>query len=427
MGGHTMEGLPMPVLRLAHARVALVSLCALLGLAAARPAAADDYAGRLIQIVFPWQSIQAAIDKARPGGFVFVLPGTYHENAAGTNGLQIDKGIHLVGLSNRHKRVVLENAGSQRNGIVAVPSEHYDCMSCHSSLAPPFDLHPGVPTTLPPTPTIYGLTISGITIKDFSNNGLFARGLDGFVFADVHSVNNPNYGIFPVSSKNGLITHSSASGADDSGIWVETSENVRVTHNLVEDNVNGFEVSNSDDIVLEGNVARGNTVGMAILFLPDIFDVRPDARRIVIRGNHLHDNNRPNTAGPGAILATVPPGFGVLHIGVDDSLIEQNLIEHNDFGGVAIVDYCLATLGTEFDCAVDPEVTPGFVLDHEASNNRVTGNVLVGNGTNPDPTSPFAFAASDLGLLTFGDHGNCYADNSFTTFFSLLGVLPPCP
>jgi hypothetical protein len=51
----------------------------------------------------------------------------------------------------------------------------------------------------------------------------------------------------------------------------------------------------------------------------------------------------------------------------------------------------------------------------------------VNNGTNPNPADPFAFTAADLGLLTFGDHGNCYADNVFTTAFSLIGVLPPCP
>ena len=58
---------------------------------------------------------------------------------------------------------------------------------------------------------------------------------------------------------------------------------------------------------------------MAILFLPDIFDVRPDAQRITVRNNHIHDNNKPNTAAPGSILSTVPPGIGILHVGVDDS------------------------------------------------------------------------------------------------------------
>jgi hypothetical protein len=33
---------------------------------------------------------------------------------------------------------------------------------------------------------------------------------------------------------------------------------------------------------------------------------------------------------------------------------------------------------------------------------------------------------SDLGLLTAGDHGNCYAGNVFAKSFSLLGFLPTC-
>jgi parallel beta-helix repeat protein len=399
---------------------------AALGLFAAIPARADDR-GRRLQVVLPGESIQRAIDRASSGGWVLVLPGVYHETADATNGLNITKGINLVGLSTPRKPVVLENAGGQRNGIVAVPAVHTKCMRCHSSLAPPFPLLPGVAAgAAGDAAAIRGVTVRGITIKDFANNGLFTRNVDGFAIVDVHSVGNKNYGIFPVSSKNGVITRSSAVGADDSGIWVETSENVQVTHNLVEGNVNGFEISNSADVLVAHNEIRGNTVGIANLFLPDIFGVRPDASRITIRDNYIHDNNKPNTAREGAILSTVPPGTGILHVGVDDSLITANLVENNDFVGIAVADYCAVVQGGPFDCAVDPEVTPGFVADNEATNNRVVDNILRDNGTNVDPATPFAFAASDLALLTAGDHGNCYAGNVFGTFFSLIGILPAC-
>jgi parallel beta-helix repeat protein len=404
----------------------LVLVAILLGVA--QPAAADGYGGRYLQIVRPSQSIQTAIDRAAEGGWVFVLPGTYRETASDTNGLNITRGVHLVGLSTPKKKVVLENSGGQRNGIVAVPAEHTDCMGCHASMAPPFELLPGVDAgPLSADPVIYGLSISGITIKDFSNNGLFTRNVDGFQFIGVHSVGNKNYGIFPVSSKNGLIAFSSATGADDSGIWIETSENVSAIHNRVEGNVNGFEVSNSDDILLAHNEALGNSVGMAILFLPDIFDVRPDTQRITVRNNHIHDNNKVNTARPGSILSTVPSGIGILHLGADDSLITKNVVENHDFIGIGVVDYCLVVLGGPFDCSVDPDITPGFVLDHAASNNQVIENLLVDNGTNTDPSNPFAFAASDLALVTAADEGNCYEGNIFATFFSTLGILPPCP
>ncbi len=309
-----------------------------------------------------------------------IRPGVYRETADATNGLHITRSIHLVGLSSHGKKVVLENSGGQKNAIVAVPADHTNCMGCHSSLAPPFPRLAGVKSD-PPSSTY--------AIRD-------------------------------------LITRSSATGSDDSGTWVETSENVKVTHNLVEGNVNGFEISNNQDILIANDEVRGNTVGIAAFFLPDIFGVRPYARRYTIRDNHVHDNNKPNTATPDAILSVVPPGTGILHIGVDDSRISGNLVENNDYIGIAVVDYCAVVQGGPFDCAIDPTVTPGFVALSEATNNTIEDNVLHANGLSPDPASPFAFAASDLGLLTAGDHGNCYAGNVYSTFFSLIGALPPC-
>jgi parallel beta-helix repeat protein len=293
-------------------------------------------------------------------------------------------------------------------------------------MAPPFDLLPGVEPGLPdPQPLLYDIEVRGITIDGFRNNGLFTERVDRFRIEDVRSINNQNYGIFPTLSRNGVITRSYASGSDDSGIWVETSEKVRVTHNLVEDNVNGFEVSNSDDILLAYNEMRNNTVGAAILLLPDIFDDRPGAKRISLRSNWIHDNNKPNTAAPGSILAEVPSGTGVLYLGVDDSLIARNRIENNDFAGIGIADYCLVVFGTPFACTTDPTVTPEFFEDHTASNNTVLDNILVNNGTNPPP-GQFADFAADIGLVTLGDHGNCFLRNIFDTFTSVIEVLPAC-
>jgi parallel beta-helix repeat protein len=361
--------------------------------------------GQLVRhtiVVSPGDSIQEAIDRAQPGTRI------YGQRATG-------------------KRVIFENAGNQRNGIVVVPEDRVDCMSCHSDLAPPFPIHPGVePGLKMREPMMTGFEIRNITIRGFRNNGLFTENVDGFKIINVESVDNRNYGIFPTLSKNGLITHSKATGSDeDSGIWVETSENVVVVHNYVAENVNGIEVSNSDDILVAHNEAENNTIGAAILLLPDIFDDRPGAKRIDLRDNDIHDNNKENTARPGSILSFIPRGIGALYVGVDDSLVSRNRIEDNDFVGIAIVDYCLPFVGTPFDCALDPSVTPEFLADQAAENNSVVENVLVNNGTNPDP-GPFAPFAADLTLLTLGDHNNCFQNNIYTTEFSTLGVLPPC-
>ena len=48
------------------------------------------------------------------------------------------------------------------------------------------------------------------------------------------------------------------------------------------------------------------------------------------------------------------------------------------------------------------------------------------NGTNADPKHPFAFAASDVTLISL-ETSDCYADNAFTTFFSRIGFPPARP
>jgi len=396
-------------------------------------------------VVKPGQSIQEAIDRAQEGTRIFVHGGVYEEPCNPTNALNITKsGIHLVGQSNKNKRVIIRSTNGQRNGIVIRPPEvpaamqpdrpgseplkSTDCMGCHTDMGPPFPLHPDVPVLIPTDddPWIYDIVIESITIQGFRNNGLNTEHVDGFVFDDVTSIDNRNYGIFPVLSKNGVIRDSYSKGSDlDSGLWVETSEYVLVQGNVVEGSVNGIEVSNSDDILVIDNEAFDNSIGAAILLLPDIYDNKDSAKRIDLYNNWFHDNNKENTARPGSILSFIPRGQGILYVGVDESVVSGNLVENNDFVGIAVVDYCLPFQMTPFDCALDSTITPEFLADQAAENNSVVGNNLVNNATMPDP-GPFQGFAADLTLLTLGDHNNCFQDNIFMTEFSTIGVLPPC-
>ena len=401
---------------------------------------ADLPPGQLVRntiVVRPGQSIQKAIDRASPGTRIYVLAGTYRETQDPTNGLNITKnGIKLIGQTTKKKRVVLENAGSQRNGIVVVPDDRTDCMGCHTDLGPPFPVKKGVAMGLKMRdPMMHGIEIRGITIKGFRNNGLFTENVDGFRIIDVESIDNRNYGIFPTLSKNGLISHSKAIGSDlDSGIWVETSENVTVQHSYVSGNVNGFEVSNSDDILLAHNEATGNTVGAAILLLPDIFDDRPGAKRIDMRNNWIHSNNKENTAREGSILSFVPAGTGVLYLGVDQSTIANNRVENNGFTGIAIADYCVTVNGTPYDCSLDPDISLPFLADQAATDNAVLDNVLINNGNDPNvglppgQDNPFAPFAADLTLLSL-EFSNCYRGNLYTSsiWFPYFAPLPVCP
>jgi parallel beta-helix repeat protein len=427
-------------------------------------------------VVRPGQSIQEAVDRAKEGARIYVQAGVYKEHANATNGLNITKnGIRLIGQktnrsngqnSNGHGNgqdkdkdkpsgVTIRNTNGQRNGIAVVPPMVTECMSCHSSMELPFPLLPGIEPGLPdPEPLVYDIEVRNIEIEGF-RNGLFTERVDGFLFDNVTSTDNVGYGIFPTLSYNGVISNSVATGSHDSGIWVETSENVVVSGNFVEGNVNGFEVSNSDNILLIDNEAVRNTVGAAILLLPDIFDDRPGATHIDLVNNWFHDNNKDNTA-PGGILSEIPPGIGIFILGTDDGLIEGNLIEDNHYTGIAITDYCAVTSLTSFPCGSDEDSSnPAFLLDQTADNNHVVGNVLMNNATEP-PDPPFGDLSAQLILGTLpafflglpGDntpyHGNCYENNQLDElsfqFFSLYDAtlwqmeqgppppwpLPPC-
>ena len=64
-------------------------------------------------------------------------------------------------------------------------------------------------------------------------------------------------------------------------------------------------------------------------------------------------------------------------------------------------------------------------MDEAATDNAVLNNELINNGTVDNPDNPFNDVRADLTLLSF-NLSNCYAGNSFSTFFSFFGFLPPC-
>ena len=184
----------------------------------------------------------------------------------------------------------------------------------------------------------------------------------------------------------------------------------------MEDNVNGLEISNSDDVYAAYNEMRNNTVGVAVFVLQDaLFDIRPDANRYTIKRNWIHDNNRPNTAS-GGILATATPGTGILATGMDESRFVQNRIENHDAFGLVLTDSCLPLKGTDYDCDTTP-VPPGFAGKtgaHIIENNRVIGNMFINNGVKPLTTGPWAGLEGDI---VFGSEGtaqtNCFAGNTY--------------
>lgn len=54
------------------------------------------------------------------------------------------------------------------------------------------------------------------------------------------------------------------------------------------------------------------------------------------------------------LLTGLDAGLGVPVLGAEDSVIENNTSEDNNFFGIVVADYCLGVQGPSFDCGANP-------------------------------------------------------------------------
>ncbi len=361
----------------------------------------DSAAGGIT--VRPGESIQAAVDAAMPGDTITVMPGDYVEPHDGRAAVRITKPLTLIAMSSEQERVRILPGPGQTSGILVEPENFGD-------------------------PDVDGVDIKGFTVEGFENNGIWLRFVQNFTIEDNETIDNLENGIWPTLSANGLVRNNISYGSLDAALWVEAAENVRVVGNELHHSPTGFEVTVSNQIYAEDNDIHDNTVGVGLYHpssagLPPLEPLERNGFWQIVN-NRIYDNNLENPAPEGSIVAELPPGIGILITGVDNLDIENNLIENNDFLGIAMVDYCLVVDGTRADCTDNPPQ----VEDTTPENNRVIGNTLVNNHGDPPP-GPFQAVASDIGEL--GGADNCYSDNVIENTPPLMpltipAMLPPC-
>lgn len=391
------------------------NLCSFLAAATLVTVSAAEAA---VHRVHPGDSIQAALDTASSGDTVLVEPGTYVENVGSIYGLRISKdNIRLIGKSRRHKgesgKVRLVASGDIQTqggtGVYAAPVGcEYSASDCDA-------------------PDLKDFYIRGFTVEGFGKNGIQTRFVDGFKIVRNESANNLNNGIYPTLSANGLVRNNSSYGSLDTAMWVAGSDNVRVIGNELFDSVIGFEITVSNNVKVHLNEIHSNTVGVG-LFHPNGAGnpPLPVMEDWVIEGNAIYNNNRVNNAPVGSFQSALPPGAGVLLLGVSDHVVRLNSIQDNDLAGIVTMGWCTAAYGAPFGC----ETGNYPVTDPSASNNLITLNLLGRNGTSPSDTTPLAFLASDIAyfnipeMAAFGEvsSGNCMRHNfsgtQLTTFSS---------
>jgi parallel beta-helix repeat protein len=332
-------------------------------------------------------SLQAAVDRAKPGDTIVVPPGTYEGGVV----------VNTSDLTIRGSRAAVIDATGHRYGI-EVGTGRIGVGPDGSPVCPSLALH--------------NITIDGLTIRDAGHTGVHLIGVDGFRLTHGRYVDNEEYGPFPICSAHGLIDANEVSGTDDAGIYVGDDSWVAVANNHVSGCAIGVEVENSRHSVVRDNKTVGNTVGILVSLLPGLpMPVNDDT---LIEGNVVTHNNFPNPvpSDSGDDVGLLPTGTGVLNVGGDHVLIRGNTVVGNDSVGVAIIHSPFGPL--------DPR------LEVNPDGNEVRANTILQNGHHPDPvraTTPGADIVYDgTGV------GTCFGRNVFATEFPTgITALFRCP
>lgn len=149
---------------------------------------------------------------------------------------------------------------------------------------------------------------------------------------------NGAYALYPVLCKNVLMEGCEAIGSSDAGIYVGQSDSVIIRNNLAYWNVAGIESENSKYVEIYGNEAYDNTGGILIFDLPGLSTYGHTTK---VYKNNVHDNNHENFATPGNVVASIPPGTGMLILATHTLELTDNDISNNTSVGVGLVSYDL--------------------------------------------------------------------------------------
>lgn len=324
-------------------------------------------------------SIQAAVDAATGSAVIFIEPGTYNE------ALVVNKpGIQLIGAScYANDKVIIQNPTSDDNGITVNAGAN-------------------------------GFVLRNVTVQNFKSNGVLLTHVNNFLLSHVATINNGAYGLFPVFCKNGVIEYCSATGHDDTGIYVGQSDSIAMQYNEAYGNVNGLEVENSTGVVVYKNYSHDNVSGILVILLPGL--TVKTASNVLVTENIFENNNHVNFGDPAdGFESLVPTGTGVLIVGADNVTVKNNKISNNHFTGIATVSTLVlgALAGLPPSAFADIEPNP--------DNTKITDNSLLNNGTAP----PAGLPLPGVDLLWDGSGtNNCWKNNIYST--SYPSSLPVC-
>ena len=337
-----------------------------------------------------YDTIQGAVDAAVPGDLILIASGTYNEAV----NVETDE-LTIRGLD--RNEVVLDGEFELDHGIRILGAS--------------------------------GVAVENMTAMNYTKNGFFWTGVDGFRGSYLTSYRTGDYGVYAFDSMNGQIDHIYASGSPDAGVYVGECYpcNTVISDVVSEYNGLGYSGTNSGgNLLIVNSTFRFNRAG--IVPNSGSYEQCYPERATTIVGNLVYSNNQPDT--PAIDVAILAMGNGILSAGGVLNVIERNMVFDHDKSGIGLVPFLEEdpndSIPTEDEWTKTCEESkqelpadPGGPILWDSMQNRVIGNVLENN------------RAADLLVASVGTDvstlGNCFSGNTFSTSApNNLETLAPC-
>jgi len=403
-------------------------------------------------------SIQDAINAARPGDWILVAPGDYHEN--GVPSAPQKAGV-LITTPNLHLR------GMNRNTVI-VDGTKAGSQPCDASpLAQSFGASDGSGGTVGRNGIeVYkadGVYVDNLLVCNFlsgsdghNGNQIWWNGGDGGGQIGLHSLwgsyltasSSYNYGTDPANHGSttvpmgqygiftsneggpGVIDHTYSSNMGDSAYYIGACSdcNMVLNHAHAQNSALGFSGTNAGGrLTIENGEWDNNKTGIGPNTLNN--DDWPSPANgacpggtgscSVITGNNVHDNNNVDSPSFG-IAGSVPPGTGILLSGVENFTVTGNTVTGNKAWGVVVNDFPdtetppadAVAAGAACRGGTDASTPAQELCYYQAYGNQVSNNTFSNNAGYRNPgNADLAVAA----LPSAPHNGNCFSGNTDTS------------
>ncbi|AXE76106.1 right-handed parallel beta-helix repeat-containing protein [Streptomyces atratus] len=312
------------------------------------------------RVVHPGGSIQKAVNAAKPGDTVVVMPGTYRETV-----LIDKKGLTLRGLGGR--TVIKPPTGKTQSTDACAKAGSGICVLGKKGR------------------TVDGVSIDSLTVSGFKKNGVWASWTDRLTVRRVTSEHNGVWGIAQERSTRGRFTGNTARANGDAGLFVANTvdeeggatdtRGTEIQENTLADNRIGFTARRVRNLSVHDNTFTGNCSGAFIVG----DEGKPQAGAMTIQSNQITDNNKycAKTERLPAIQ-----GSGIVLTGAADTQVRSNTISNNVgatplSGGVVLFKSFVGTKNTGH--TISANVALGNKPADLANNDTGKNNTFVAN------------------------------------------------